>query len=104
MTIRPISPEDDDSVNDGVPSVHVGVEPSTDAGGVQVRWRLVPVTTELNPEVEEPDSTLNEDLFSVRDSKCTSEILKRKIIQNPFRSQNPFSAKIKSSDIILSWS
>lgn len=33
----PISPLELDSVRLGVPSVQVGVEPSTDAGGVQVR-------------------------------------------------------------------
>ncbi|KAG8307239.1 hypothetical protein J6590_026802 [Homalodisca vitripennis] len=60
----PISPEEEDSVKEGVPSVQVGVEPSTDAGGVQVRCLPVPVTTDPIPDVEDPDSTLSEDLFS----------------------------------------
>ena len=55
----PISPLLDDSVNDGVPSVHVGVLPSTDAGGVHVRFFVVPLA---KPLVELDDSTLNEDL------------------------------------------
>lgn len=33
----PISPLLDDSVNEGVPSVQVGVEPSTEAGGVHAK-------------------------------------------------------------------
>lgn len=64
-------------MKDGVPSVHVGVEPSTDAGGVHVRCLPVPVTTEPIPDVDEPDSTLNEDLFSDRDSNRISDILKQ---------------------------
>lgn len=55
----PISPLLDDSVKDGVPSVQVGVLPSTDAGGVQVRFFVVPLA---NPLVELEDSTLNDDL------------------------------------------
>lgn len=35
----PMSPLLDDSVKDGVPSVHVGVEPSTEAGGVHASPR-----------------------------------------------------------------
>ena len=35
------SPLLDDSVNDGVPSVHVGVEPSIDRGGVPNAPRLL---------------------------------------------------------------
>lgn len=54
MIILPRSPLLDDSVNEGVPSVHVGVLPSTDAGGVQVTVDLV------GPEPL--DSTLREDL------------------------------------------
>lgn len=64
----PMSPLLDDSVNDGVPSVHVGVEPSTDAGGVHA----MPLEC---PAPELPDSTLNDDLFSARDSNRTSDIL-----------------------------
>lgn len=37
VSILPNSPLELDSVRLGVPSVQVGVEPSTDAGGVQVR-------------------------------------------------------------------
>lgn len=69
----PISPLLDDSVKLGVPSVHVGVEPSTDAGGVHVKWPLAPL--DPNPEVELPDSTLRVDLLSGRDSSLISEIL-----------------------------
>lgn len=70
-----MSPEEEDSVKDGVPSVHVGVDPSTLAGGVHVRWRPVPVITDPIPDVDEPDSTLSEDLFSDRDSNLISDIL-----------------------------
>lgn len=52
-----MSPEDEDSVKDGVPSVQVGVEPSTLAGGVHARCLPVPVTPEPMPDVDEPDST-----------------------------------------------
>lgn len=38
----PISPLELDSVKLGVPSVHVGVEPSFDAGGVQANAPLEP--------------------------------------------------------------
>jgi hypothetical protein len=48
----PRSPLLEDSVKDGVPSVQVGVLPSTDAGGVHVTLDLWP---------EPADSTLNED-------------------------------------------
>lgn len=68
----PISPLLDDSVKEGVPSVHVGVEPSTDAGGVHaspLEWAECPA-----PELP-PDSTLNVDLFSVRQSNLTSDTL-----------------------------
>lgn len=68
----PMSPLLDDSVKDGVPSVHVGVEPSTEAGGVHAsprEWLEWPA-----PEL--PDSTLKDDLFSDRDSNFMSVILK----------------------------
>jgi hypothetical protein len=71
-----MSPLLDDSVNDGVPSVQVGVEPSTEAGGVHVRVRPVPVAPEPKPEVDELDSTLRDDLFSGRDSSLMSDMLK----------------------------
>lgn len=66
-----MSPLLDDSVKDGVPSVHVGVEPSTEAGGVHAsprEWLECPA-----PEL--PDSTLNVDLFSILDSKRMSDTL-----------------------------
>lgn len=50
----PRSPLLEDSVKEGVPSVQVGVLPSTEAGGVQVTVERV------GPEPE--DSTLREDL------------------------------------------
>lgn len=67
------------SVKDGVPSVHVGVEPSAlPAGGVQVR----PPPPRLLP----PLSTLSDDLVSLPLplplpllSKCTSDILQIKV-------------------------
>lgn len=76
MTVDlPMSPDEEDSVKDGVPSVQVGVEPSTEAGGVQVKCLPPPVTTEPIPLVELPDSTLSEDLFSDRDSSLISDML-----------------------------
>lgn len=70
-----MSPDEEDSVKDGVPSVQVGVEPSTEAGGVQVKCRPPPVATEPIPLVELPDSTLSDDLFSDRDSSLISDML-----------------------------
>lgn len=70
-----MSPDDEDSVKDGVPSVQVGVDPSTLAGGVHARCLPVPVTPEPIPDVDEPDSTLREDLFSERDSNLISDML-----------------------------
>lgn len=73
----PISPLLEDSVKEGVPSVHVGVEPSTEAGGVQARpreWLECPA-----PEL--PDSTLRDDLFSARDSNLISVILQKYILE-----------------------
>lgn len=72
---QPMSPLLDDSVKEGVPSVQVGVEPSTEAGGVQVRVRPVAVAPEPKPDVEELDSTLREDLLSGRDSNLMSDML-----------------------------
>jgi len=61
----PMSPLSEDSVKDGVPSVHVGVEPSTDTGGVHVcvRWPR--------------ESTDSEERLSPRryGSRCTSDRL-----------------------------
>lgn len=68
-----MSPLLDDSVKDGVPSVHVGVEPSTEAGGVHAK----PLEWLECPAPELPDSTLNVDLFSIRDSSRISEILQK---------------------------
>lgn len=68
------------SVKDGVPSVHVGVEPSAlPAGGVHVR----PPPPRLLP----PLSTLSDDLVSLPPlplplpllSKCTSDMLGGKL-------------------------
>ena len=58
-----------------MPSVHVGVDPSTEAGGVHVRVRPVAVAPDPKPDVDELDSTLRDDLFSGRDSSLTSDIL-----------------------------
>lgn len=77
----PMSPLLDDSVKEGVPSVQVGVEPSTEAGGVQVRVRPVAVAPEPKPDVEELDSTLREDLFSGRDSNLMSDMLQHHVLQ-----------------------
>jgi len=76
--LSPISPLLDDSVKLGVPSVQVGVEPSTEAGGVHVKCPLAP--PEPNPDVELPDSTDSDDLLSGLDSKRISEMLKRKFL------------------------
>lgn len=70
-----MSPEDEDLVKDGVPSVQVAVDPSTLVDGVHARCLLVPVTPEAVPEVVENDSMLREDLFSDRDSNRISDIL-----------------------------
>lgn len=73
----PMSPLLELSVKDGVPSVHVGVEPSAlPAGGVHVR----PPPRLLLP----PLSTLSDDLVSLPPlplplpllSKCTSDMLR----------------------------
>lgn len=66
-----MSPLLEDSVNEGVPSVQVGVDPSTEAGGVQAN----PLEWLECPAPELPDSTLNVDLFSVRDSNRISDTL-----------------------------
>lgn len=67
------------SVKDGVPSVHVGVEPSAlPAGGVHVRPPPPPP-----PRLLPPLSTLSDDLVSLPPlplplpllSKCTSDML-----------------------------
>lgn len=87
----PMSPLLEDSVKDGVPSVHVGVEPSTDAGGVQARpleW-----LDECPAPLELPDSTLNDDLFSARDSILMSVILMRKNWFNDLQSLLIFKFK-----------
>lgn len=71
----PISPLLDDSVKEGVPSVQVGVEPSTEVGGVQAN----PLEWVLEwPAPELPDSTLSDDfdLVSERDSNFMFVILK----------------------------
>lgn len=83
MEIRyiPISPLLDDSVKEGVPSVQVGVEPSTEAGGVHVRVRPVPVAPEPKPDVDELDSTLRDDLLSGRDSSLMSDMLQKHVLQ-----------------------
>lgn len=70
----PISPLLEDSVKEGVPSVQVGVEPSTDVGGVHgkpLEWLLEWPAPEL------PDSTLSDDFdfVSERDSNFISVIL-----------------------------
>jgi hypothetical protein len=72
-----MSPLLDDSVKEGVPSVQVGVEPSTEAGGVHVRVRPVAVAPEPKPDVDELDSTLRDDLFSGRDSNLMSDMLQQ---------------------------
>lgn len=85
--ISPISPLLEDSVNEGVPSVHVGVDPSTEAGGVQAN----PLEWLECPAPELPDSTLNVDLFSLRDSSRISDTLnikeKNGEINAPFNKQ-----------------
>lgn len=72
----PISPLLEDSVKEGVPSVQVGVEPSTDVGGVHAKpleWLLEWPAPEL------PDSTLSDDFdfVSERDSNFISVMLKK---------------------------
>lgn len=66
-----MSPLLDDSVNEGVPSVHVGVDPSTDAGGVHAS----PLEWLEWPAPELPDSTLRDDFVSARDSSLMSVML-----------------------------
>lgn len=90
-----MSPLLDDSVKEGVPSVQVGVEPSTEAGGVQVRVRPVAVAPEPKPDVEELDSTLREDLLSGRDSNLMSDMLQHHVFttvgtQNNFKYLNQY--------------
>lgn len=65
----PKSPLEEDSVKLGVPSVQVGVLPSTESGGVQVRVR----TMGVGPTLE---STLSVDRESVLGSSCTSLTLR----------------------------
>lgn len=73
----PISPLLEDSVKEGVPSVQVGVEPSTEVGGVHASpLPEYPPLLEW-PAPELPDSTLSVDLFSDRDSNLISVILEK---------------------------
>lgn len=65
----PKSPLEEDSVKLGVPSVQVGVLPSTESGGVQVRVRTIGVGPTLV-------STPSDDLESGRGSNCTSLTLR----------------------------
>lgn len=94
----PISPLLEDSVNEGVPSVHVGVEPSTEAGGVQAK----PLEWLECPAPELPDSTLNVDLFSVRDSNLISDTLKTTDVNVPFNQQGDVTIYLPSTHLTSS--
>lgn len=65
-TLLPKSPLEEDSVKLGVPSVHVGVLPSIDRGGVHTwlrPWATITWVLLSTPNVTRP---------SPRDSNCTS--------------------------------
>lgn len=63
----PISPLELDSVKLGVPSVYVGVEPSTDAGGVHTKAPRDPYWLPLDVSTARCGSSRISDILSERE-------------------------------------